>query len=219
MSASHHFDPTAVATKGETSPVHLVICVDTSGSMSRGERIINVRKWLAFYVPSVLSAGDRVGLLSFSDKSTVQLPLDDYTVEKFASALESIPAPCGGTKLFVCAYDGLKELVNAKEGRAEASSYLLILTDGVPDPEHFEMLESYLSNEAAAVKILVGLIEMDEPTHFSSCRNMLLRLDDAAPIEEAVRSGQYKAYRSADFLAKNDDFLLRGIGRKGVRGE
>ncbi len=108
-------------------PLHLVLAVDTSGSMA-GPAMEYVKQGLSAMIPS-LQADDKVSLITYSSNATVVLDYVNATdAATLDNAFKSIFA-AGSTNL----YEGLFQAFNVAESHFESSKQnrVIFLSDGV----------------------------------------------------------------------------------------
>ena len=111
--------------------VYMEMVVDTSGSMDQGNRLNAVKDALRT-ASSQINPGNQVGLVSFSDKPTIRVPLAPYNEleqKRFFTAIEQLKA-YGGTALYDGLAVGIAELMDKQSLDPEGQFSLLLLTDG-----------------------------------------------------------------------------------------
>lgn len=115
----------SVSSEGETLyPLSTVLVMDCSGSM-KGEPMNKARLGAKAYVNSMRS-GDRVGLVSFTDRPNLEAGM----VDDGAAVIQRIDAlPCSGnTALYDALGVALDQLKNESERQVKV---MLVLTDGL----------------------------------------------------------------------------------------
>jgi Mg-chelatase subunit ChlD len=111
-------------------PLHLIACIDTSGSMAEEMRIENVKHTLRTIV-DFMTPADKISLISFSHGSEVlmrQMPItDNAKKEQIKRQVDKLTAH-GGTNLSA----GLINVLGCidTEGGPATKQVLLLLTDG-----------------------------------------------------------------------------------------
>lgn len=115
--------PPAAATNRR--PIDVTVVIDRSGSMSGG-KLRSVLRAVA-QLARLLTADDRLGIVTFDDEAQMVLPLGTHGVDEVNHVLAGIRSG-GSTNLsggWLCGYD---EMV--QKGRTDASKRIVVLTDG-----------------------------------------------------------------------------------------
>jgi VWFA-related protein len=128
-------------------PLNVVLALDTSGSVT-GARLESLREASRAIVGD-LKAGDRVGLLTFSNALSVRTDLTG-DVERVRSALDAIPVS-GDTSLVDGAYAAI---VTAES--ASGRGLVIVLSDGV-DTASFLRPESILDTARRSDTVVYGV--------------------------------------------------------------
>lgn len=130
-------------------PLNLCLVVDRSTSM-RGERLQRVKNALELLL-SKLAAGDKLSVVSFSDRAEVVLPPKPVGEhQKSAAWLGGIEAS-GGTEIYQGLLSGMKQL--RKVSLSEHNNQLILLTDGRTYGDETACLQ--LAGEAAKQDISI----------------------------------------------------------------
>lgn len=143
----------------ERLPGDICVAVDVSGSMqleatiTGGQEvevplsILDIVKHAVKTLAHVMKAGDRLGIVAYSDDASIVLPLTEMSEAGHAiadAAVEGMNAN-GQTNMWAGISKGLDML--SSNARPNASSALMVLTDGIPNVEpaggHLEALASY----------------------------------------------------------------------------
>ena len=131
-------------------PCDIVLSIDVSGSMGtdapvprkRGEEeenyglsVLDLVKHSAKTILETLDEGDRIGIVTFSSRTTVLQPLTPVTESNKQEILSKIDGmkPSGMTNLWHGILDGLKLFNDPERGSEGRVPALLVLTDGIPN--------------------------------------------------------------------------------------
>ncbi len=107
-------------------PVDVAVVMDTSGSMS-GWHKIDYARMAARELVSSLQPGDRVSLVTFSDRARVLLPAQEITdPARILGTIDRIQEG-GGTNMYGGIAEGLEQLRSGSDGHVRR---LLLLSDG-----------------------------------------------------------------------------------------
>lgn len=164
--------------KNGGKPVIAVFVADTSGSMN-GERINSLRQSLIATAPYI--AGENyIGLVSYSDNVTVNLPVDEFTPTqqaKFTGAVKALSAN-GGTATYDATLQGIKMLLDKRKEIPDAKLMLFVLTDG---EQNMGIAYSRIRTIVKSLQIPVYTIAY----HTASTDEMkeLSEMNEAAPLE------------------------------------
>ncbi len=175
--------------KDAGSPVMAVFVADVSGSMN-GERLQNLQTSL-INASQYINTTNYVGLISYSDDVTVNLPIDEFTLNQrsyFTGAVEDLSA-LGNTATYDAVLVGLDMLMD-KQAEIEAETgqtvkpMLFVLSDG----------ETNMGN---SLKEISGIIEgLGVPCYTIGYNANLDALSELSAINEA-----------ASINADNDDVI------------
>ncbi len=114
------------------TPLHLIACIDTSGSMGEEMRLENVRQTLRTVV-DFMGSGDKLSLVSFSEDSQIlvkQAVMADAAAKAHIKHRVYGLQPEGGTNLSAGLINVL-ECLERGESAAGRKQVLLLLTDGL----------------------------------------------------------------------------------------
>jgi Ca-activated chloride channel family protein len=106
-------------------PIDVTVAIDRSGSMS-GRKLRSVLRAVA-QLARLLTADDRLGIVTFDDEAQLVLPLGSHGVDEINQTLAGIRSG-GSTNLsggWLCGYDEM-----AQKGRPDAMKRIVVLTDG-----------------------------------------------------------------------------------------
>jgi Ca-activated chloride channel family protein len=113
--------------------VYLQLVIDTSGSMNQEQRLSQVKKAIRV-ASSAINAGNHVGLITFGDRPTRQLPLapmDERGRQRLLATVQNLQAD-GSTALYDGLAVGLADLMRARGKDPNGRFHLLLLSDGKP---------------------------------------------------------------------------------------
>jgi Ca-activated chloride channel family protein len=111
-------------------PVAAVFVTDVSGSMA-GSRILSVQQALSS-AREFISPTSSVGMVEFSDRSTLRLPIAEFDLNqqgRFVAAIEDMN-PTGATAMYDGIALGMSMLLEHREANPDAKLLLFVLTDG-----------------------------------------------------------------------------------------
>lgn len=111
-------------------PVSLMVVIDTSGSM-KGDRIAAVKDGLRL-ASKQINAGNKVGLITFSDAVHYLVPFSSFDKlqhQRLLAAVDSLQ-PDGSTAMYDGTMIGIAELVRERRKDPSGRFNLLLLTDG-----------------------------------------------------------------------------------------
>ncbi|MDN3954455.1 VWA domain-containing protein [Sporolactobacillus laevolacticus] len=131
--------------KNANNPVSAVFVADVSGSMN-GIKISRLKESL-ITAQKYLGRNNSIGLLSYSDDVTVNLPIAKFDLDqqaKFAGAVRGLQAS-GGTATYDAALQAVKMLQNYDKSHPNNRPMIFILTDGYQNEGHsFDDVKSLL---------------------------------------------------------------------------
>jgi Mg-chelatase subunit ChlD len=139
----------------ERQPIHLILLIDTSGSMDSSEKLASVKKSIQLML-NFMSAEDRISLVSFADDSKCMLSHAIIDSSKRQTILYSIDAlkATGSTNMSAALLEG-RRLIESDTGRKQG---MILLTDG---------------HANIGVKSTDGLLEILERIH-TECPSLTL---------------------------------------------
>lgn len=136
--------PRTPAAQIEHVPCDIVLVIDVSTSMEddapvpgenekTGLTVLDLTKHAALTIIETLNDKDRLGIVSFSTKSTIVQTLTYMDIDKKEEARKKIKAlePNGSTNLWHGIHDGIRVFTESlKIGNVGA---MMVLTDGMPN--------------------------------------------------------------------------------------
>ncbi|MBO4211223.1 MAG: VWA domain-containing protein [Oscillospiraceae bacterium] len=164
--------------KNGGKPVIAVFVADTSGSMD-GERIHTLKQSLIATAPYIGSE-NYIGLVSYSDNVTVNLPIDEFTPTqkaKFTGAVKALSAN-GGTATYDATLQGLKMLLDKRSEIQDAKLMMFVLTDG---EQNVGTAYSRIRTIVKSLQIPVYTIAYN--TESTDEMKELSEMNEAAPLE------------------------------------
>ena len=117
--------------KDSGTPTIALFIADVSGSMN-GDPIIRLKQSL-LEASKNIKTDNYVGLISYSDDVTVNLPIAQFDLEQrsyFAGAVDKMK-PNGSTATYDALLVGIKMINEAKEQHPEAKTMIFVLSDGM----------------------------------------------------------------------------------------
>lgn len=122
-------DRLKTAWREDRKPANVLLVTDVSGSMNDEGRLQNAKDGLRAFFRQV-SPRDRVGLLAFSDRTQLELPIEPFAQnrEKLMGAVENLFAE-GGTAVYDATVEGL-QTVRRAAARGDRINAVVLLTDG-----------------------------------------------------------------------------------------
>jgi Mg-chelatase subunit ChlD len=122
----------SVQVRNDNPPTDAMLIVDRSGSMTAG-RLEVVRQAVRQYVYS-FTLGDRMGLVSFGDTATLDIPLTEYSISPLATdifAALDATVGAGATALGDGLETAWQEIVSNVEDDSDLSErFIVLLSDG-----------------------------------------------------------------------------------------
>lgn len=117
------------AWRADRKPANVLLVTDVSGSMNDEDRLQNAKDGLEAFFAQV-SPRDRVGLVAFSDRTQLQLPIAPFSSgrERLRAAVANLYAE-GGTAVYDATVDALRTVGRAA-GRDDRINAVVLLTDG-----------------------------------------------------------------------------------------
>ena len=168
--------------KNGGKPVIAVFVADTSGSMS-GERINSLQQSLVATAPYIGSE-NYVGLISYSDNVTINLPIDEFTPTqqaKFTGAVRSLTTT-GATATYDATLQAIKMLLDKQKEVPDAKLMLFVLTDGEQNRgTSYDRIRSIVKS----LKIPVYTIAYN--TESTADMKELSEMNEAAPLEASTQ--------------------------------
>lgn len=122
-------DRLKAAWREDRKPANVLLVTDVSGSMNDEGRLQNAKDGLRAFFRQV-SPRDRVGLLAFSDRTQLQLPIEPFSQNraKLTGAVENLFGE-GGTAVYDATVEGLEQVRRAA-ARDDRINAVVLLTDG-----------------------------------------------------------------------------------------
>ena len=111
--------------------VYLQLVIDTSGSMNDGQRLGQVKKAIRA-ASTAINTGNQVGLITFGDRPTRQLPLapmDEQGRQRLVATVNHLQA-YGTTALYDGVAVAMADLMQAQKKDPNGRFHLLLLSDG-----------------------------------------------------------------------------------------
>jgi len=169
--------------------VHMMIVVDTSGSMD-GNRIQAVKTGLQV-ASKEINRGNFVGLMTFSDQVYYMVPLapfDQLQHQRLLAATDSLVAD-GNTALYDGTMAALGELLAQKQKDPNGRFYLLLLTDGeVTKGFNFEQVKNLLANSGVRIyPIAYGEVNQQELLAIASLREATVQQGTPQNVERLLK--------------------------------
>ena len=164
--------------KNGGKPVIAVFVADTSGSMN-GSAIHSLQQSLIATAPYIGSE-NYIGLISYSDTVTVNLPIDEFTPTqqaKFTGAVRSLSAS-GATATYDATLQAIRMLLDKQKEIPDAKLMLFVLTDG----------EQNTGTSYDRIRSIVKTLQIPVYTiayNYASTADMkeLSEMNEAAPLE------------------------------------
>jgi uncharacterized protein (TIGR03503 family) len=120
--------------KNQSSSVDVVLLIDTSGSMLVTDPL-NLRVQGAELFSKFLSQGDRLGIVSFSSKASIEYPLQEYSLDKGPSLHHVISrlAADGTHTSILDAVEKARDMFRGSPSSSK-SKIIVLLSDGKMEP-------------------------------------------------------------------------------------
>lgn len=140
----------------ERQPIHLILLIDTSGSMDSSDKLVSVQKSIHLML-SFMNADDRISLVSFADDSKCILSnavVDSSKRQTIQYSIDSLKAT-GSTNMSAALLEGRRLIESGSTPRKQG---MILLTDG---------------HANIGVKSTDGLVEILERIH-TECASLTL---------------------------------------------
>jgi len=117
-------------------PIVGVVCLDCSGSMDKDGKLLFTKACFRSLL-SLFGPDDAIGLVSFADTATVEvppIPMNDLGKARYSAAIDRLVA-FGKTNLseaLACCLDLISTHISANPGEAAFLPAVIVLTDGEP---------------------------------------------------------------------------------------
>ncbi len=164
--------------KNGGKPVIAVFVADTSGSMNGGA-LNSLRQSLVATAPYIGSE-NYIGLVSYSDNVTVNLPIDEFTPTqqaKFTGAVKSLSAG-GSTATYDATLQAIKMLLEKQQEVPDAKLMLFVLTDGEQN-----VGTSYSRIRSIVKSLQIPVYTIAYNTGSTEDMKELSEMNEAAPLE------------------------------------
>lgn len=164
--------------KNGGKPVIAVFVADTSGSMN-GSSINSLKQSLIATAPYIGSE-NYIGLISFNDHVTINLPIGEFTPmqqAKFTGAVKSLSAS-GSTATYDATLQAIKMLLEKRKEIPDAKLMLFVLTDGA---QNRGTAYSRIRSIVKSLQIPVYTIAYN--TESTDDMRELAEMNEAAPLE------------------------------------
>ncbi len=159
-------------------PVIAVFVADVSGSMN-GSSINSLKQSLVATAPYIGSE-NYIGLISYSDNVTINLPIDEFTPTqqaKFTGAVKSLSAG-GSTATYDATLQALKMLLEKQEEIPDAKLMLFVLTDGAQN-----VGTNYKRIRSIVKSLQIPVYTIAYNTESTADMKELSEMNEAAPLE------------------------------------
>jgi Ca-activated chloride channel family protein len=167
-------------------PIAAVFVADVSGSMD-GSRLKNLKTAL-IESSDLISAGNAIGLVSFSDSANVELDVREFDVQQkslFMGATERLVAG-GRTATNDAVLVGARLLFRFLETNPDHKPVIFVLSDGEQNQgKSFAAIEDMMSFSGIPVHAIAYEVQSDELKN-------LTRLAEGAYVESSADSASYR---------------------------
>ena len=163
-------------------PVIAVFVADVSGSMN-GSSLNSLKQSLVATAPYIGSE-NYIGLISYSDDVTVNLPIDEFSPTqqaKFTGAVKALSAG-GSTATYDATLQALKMLLEKQQEVPDAKLMLFVLTDGA---QNVGTNDKRLRSIVKSLQIPVYTIAYN--TESTDDMKELSEMNEAAPLEASTQ--------------------------------
>lgn len=168
--------------KNGGKPVIAMFVADTSGSMD-GAPLNSLQQSLIATAPYIGSE-NYIGLLSYSDNVTINLPIDEFTPTqqaKFTGAVKSLSAN-GGTATYDATLQALHMMLEKRKEIPDAKLMLFVLTDGAQNRG-----VSYSRIRTIVKSLHIPIYTIAYNTASTKDMKELAEMNEATPIEATTQ--------------------------------
>lgn len=169
--------------------VYMMLVIDTSGSME-GDRIKGVRAGLQTAIQEI-NPGNQVGLIAFSDKVRVLVPLapfDTLQHKRLLAAVDSLQAD-GSTALYDGMAVGLAQLMEHHKTDPNGLFRLLLLSDGERTTGlEFKQIKDILQfSDVRTYPIAYGEVNQQEMQAIASLREATVQSSNPQNVQRLLK--------------------------------
>lgn len=163
-------------------PVIAVFVADVSGSMN-GSSLNSLKQSLVATAPYIGSE-NYIGLISYSDDVTVNLPIDEFSPTqqaKFTGAVKALSAG-GSTATYDATLQALKMLLEKQQEVPDAKLMLFVLTDGAQN-----VGTNYKRIRSIVKSLQIPVYTIAYNTESTDDMKELSEMNEAAPLEASTQ--------------------------------
>ncbi len=163
-------------------PVIAVFVADVSGSMN-GSSLNSLKQSLVATAPYIGSE-NYIGLISYSDDVTINLPIDEFSPTqqaKFTGAVKALSAG-GSTATYDATLQALKMLLEKQQEVPDAKLMLFVLTDGAQN-----VGTNYKRIRSIVKSLQIPVYTIAYNTESTDDMKELSEMNEAAPLEASTQ--------------------------------
>ncbi len=163
-------------------PVIAVFVADVSGSMT-GSSLNSLKQSLVATAPYIGSE-NYIGLISYSDDVTINLPIDEFSPTqqaKFTGAVKALSAG-GSTATYDATLQALKMLLEKQQEVPDAKLMLFVLTDGAQN-----VGTNYKRIRSIVKSLQIPVYTIAYNTESTDDMKELSEMNEAAPLEASTQ--------------------------------
>ena len=163
-------------------PVIAVFVADVSGSMN-GSSLNSLKQSLVATAPYIGSE-NYIGLISYSDDVTINLPIDEFSPTqqaKFTGAVKALSAG-GSTATYDATLQALKMLLEKQQEVPDAKLMLFVLTDGAQN-----VGTNYKRIRSIVKSLQIPVYTIAYNTESTDDMKELREMNEAAPLEASTQ--------------------------------